>query len=179
MPTNRFAAETVRSLAAGGKELVAELLRCLRFYSRLPVPVLASEIDPYGPPDFATMPRAVPLAGAVIGAVGAIVLATGHALGLGAWLCAALAVASLTLATGAFHEDGLADTADGFGGGSTPERRLEIMKDSRIGSYGAAALILAYLLRVGCLAELILKLGPSGARSFLWPPSPAPPGSCL
>ena len=100
MPQRRFAAWP------GGKELVAELLRCLRFYSRLPVPVLASEIDPYGPPDFATMPRAVPLAGAVIGAVGAIVLATGHALGLGAWLCAALAVASLTLATGAFTRMG-------------------------------------------------------------------------
>jgi adenosylcobinamide-GDP ribazoletransferase len=167
MPPNPFAGNAARSLAAGGKELLGELLRCLRFYSRLPVPVLASEIDPYGPPDFATMPRAVPLAGAIIGAVGALVLAAGYGLGFGAWLCAALAVAALTLATGAFHEDGLADTADGFGGGATPERRLEIMKDSRIGSYGGAALILAYLLRVGCLAELIVKLGPFGAAAAL------------
>jgi adenosylcobinamide-GDP ribazoletransferase len=157
----------VRSLVASGKEFLSEVLRCLRFYSRLPVPVLASEIEPYGPPDFATMPRAVPLAGAIIGAFGALVLATAHALGFGAWLCAALAVASLTLATGAFHEDGLADAADGLGGGATPERRLDIMKDSRIGSYGGAALILAYLLRIGCLAELIAKLGPFGAAAAL------------
>jgi adenosylcobinamide-GDP ribazoletransferase len=167
MTPNRFAEQTVRSLTAGGKELLGELLRCLRFYSRLPVPVLASELDPYGQPSFATMPRVVPLAGAVIGVAGALVLLAAHGLGFGTWLCALLAVAMLTLATGAFHEDGLADTADGFGGGATPERRLEIMKDSRIGTYGAAALILVYLLRIVCVAELLARLGPLGAMAAL------------
>jgi len=143
MTPERSPERPVHSLAAGGRQVLRDLLRCLRFYSRLPVPVLASEIDPYGPPDFATMPRVAPLAGAVIGCVGALMLLAAFALGFGAWLCAAFAVAVLTLATGAFHEDGLADAADGFGGGSTPERRLEIMKDSRIGAYGGAALILA------------------------------------
>jgi adenosylcobinamide-GDP ribazoletransferase len=57
--------------------------------------------------------------------------------------------------TGALHEDGLADCADGFWGGHTPERRLEIMKDSRIGSYGAVALMLALLARWSALAALM------------------------
>ena len=60
----------------------------------------------------------------------------------------ALAVTALALTTGAFHEDGLADSADGLFGGQTPERRLEIMKDSRVGSYGAIAIGLSLLLRV-------------------------------
>jgi adenosylcobinamide-GDP ribazoletransferase len=151
--------------AAGLRRHYADLLKCLRFYSRLPVPAPAWERDPYGPPDFATMPRAVPVAGAIIGAVGAAVLVAAQMLGLGTWVTAALAVASLTLVTGAFHEDGLADTADGFGGGSTPERRLEIMKDSRIGSYGGAALVLAYVLRIACLAELLARVGSLGAAT--------------
>jgi len=58
------------------------------------------------------------------------------------------------LVTGALHEDGLADAADGFGGGSTPERIFEIMKDSRIGSYGAVALILAIIIKLASLASL-------------------------
>ena len=151
--------------AAALRALYADLLKCLRFYSRLPVPAPAWEPDPYGPPDFATMPRMLPVAGAIIGAVGAAALVGAQMLGLGAFVAAALAVASLTLVTGAFHEDGLADTADGFGGGSTPERRLEIMKDSRIGSYGGAALVLAYVLRVACLAELLARLGTLGAAA--------------
>jgi adenosylcobinamide-GDP ribazoletransferase len=78
-----------------------------------------------------------------------------------------LAIAALTITTGAFHEDGLADSADGLFGGATPERRLEIMKDSRIGSYGAAALILAFLLRVSLLAALAERAGAVGAAAAL------------
>ena len=65
-----------------------------------------------------------------------------------------LSLVAPVLVTGALHEDGLADAADGFGGGSTPERVLEIMKDSRIGSYGAVALILAILTKLATLASL-------------------------
>lgn len=160
-----------RPAAAGGRELLkallSELLRCLRFYSRLPAPALPWESDPHGAPDLRSMPRVLPLAGALIGLVGALVLIVAQALGLGAWLSAALAVAALTLATGAFHEDGLADTADGFGGGATPERRLAIMRDSRIGTYGAAALVLAYALRIACLAELTVRLGPAAGAAAI------------
>ncbi len=66
------------------------------------------------------------------------------------------AVAVMVVITGAFHEDGLADSADGLWGGHTPERRVEIMRDSRIGTYGSAALVLSLLLRVALLAPLPL-----------------------
>jgi adenosylcobinamide-GDP ribazoletransferase len=65
-----------------------------------------------------------------------------------------LSVAATVLLTGALHEDGLADAADGFGGGATPERVLEIMRDSRIGSYGAVALVLAIITKLASLASL-------------------------
>src|ERR1700735_5265271 len=63
--------------------------------------------------------------------------------------------AALVVATGALHEDGLADVADGFGGGATRARKLEIMRDSRIGAYGAIAIALALILRVGALAAAL------------------------
>ena len=69
-----------------------------------------------------------------------------------------LAVAVMVLITGAFHEDGLADSADGLWGGWTPERRVEIMRDSRVGTYGACALVLSLLLRVALLAPLPLEV---------------------
>jgi len=68
----------------------------------------------------------------------------------------------MTVTTGAFHEDGLADTADSFGG-ATRERRLAIMRDSLIGSFGASALILAFALRIGAVAGLATRLDPLAA----------------
>jgi len=73
---------------------------------------------------------------------------------IGALLGGALAVAALTLATGALHEDGLADLVDGFGGGRDREAKLTIMRDSRLGTFGAAALALALIARVGAIAAL-------------------------
>ncbi len=70
------------------------------------------------------------------------------------WVAASLSTAFSVLLTGAFHEDGLADLADGLGGALERERALEIMKDSRIGSFGALALVLALLLKVALLALL-------------------------
>ena len=69
-------------------------------------------------------------------------------------LAAAVAVTALALVTGAFHHDGLADMADGFGGGWTVEQRLEIMKDSRLGTYGATALVCVILIEVMALASI-------------------------
>jgi adenosylcobinamide-GDP ribazoletransferase len=97
---------------------------------------------------------AFPMAGVVVGVIGAVVYALAHKLGLPAWPAAALAVAATMLVTGCLHEDGLADTADGFGGGQTREQKLEIMHDSRIGVYGVCALTMSLLLRVGALASL-------------------------
>jgi adenosylcobinamide-GDP ribazoletransferase len=98
--------------------------------------------------------RAVPLVGAVIGAIGAGVYIAAHRLGLGPVMAALLAVAATALLTGALHEDGLADFADGCGGGRDRARRLAIMRDSRIGTYGVLALGLTTALRVTALAIL-------------------------
>src|SRR6202046_1868412 len=85
----------------------------------------------------------------IFGLSGAIVYGIVHRLGLPPWPAAALSVAATMLATGCLHEDGLADTADGVGGGHTREQKLDIMRDSRIGTYGVCALAMSLLLRVG------------------------------
>ena len=110
---------------------------------------------------FAEALRALPLAGAAIGAIGALALTLSRALGLSPLVAAALGVAALVLVTGGLHEDGLADVADGFGGGATRERKLEIMRDSRLGSYGgigARSFAPAARLRAG-----------GARRAFDWP----------
>jgi adenosylcobinamide-GDP ribazoletransferase len=123
----------------------------LQYFTRLPTPTLRDF-------DLAWLSQSVryfPVAGWVIGAIGAIAL----------WVCAQalpmplaalLALAATVAATGAFHEDGLADTFDALGGHVPRERALEIMRDSRIGTYGAAALGIALLLRWQALAALPL-----------------------
>ena len=136
---------------------------CIRFYSRLPVPALRGEADPHAAPDFRTVPRALPFAALIIALPAALVLLGAAAAGLGGLLSAMLAIATLAVTTGALHEDGLADSADGLFGGRTPERRLEIMKDSRLGSYGALAMGLVLLLRVAALALVLDRLGPVAA----------------
>jgi len=101
-----------------------------------------------------------PLVGAAIGAAGA-----GIALllqpPLSPFLAAAVATVSTVALTGAFHLDGLADTLDATGG-MTRERSLEIMRDSRIGSFGAAALALALIVRVAAIAQLVSAGGALG-----------------
>ena len=122
----------------------------LIFLTRLPLKH-AGEISGR---DLARATRVNPVVGAIIGAVGAAAFWTASALGLPALLCGLLAVAATILLTGAFHEDGLADVADGFGGGWQREQKLEIMRDSRVGTYGATALILTVALRSAALAAL-------------------------
>jgi adenosylcobinamide-GDP ribazoletransferase len=92
--------------------------------------------------------------GLAVSTIGAAVYWLGHALGVPPFAAAVWALAATILTTGALHEDGLADTADGFGGGSTPERKLEIMRDSRIGCYGTLALVLAVTTRAATIAAL-------------------------
>ena len=96
---------------------------------------------------------AFPIAGILVGVIGAVVYGLAHRIGLPPWPAAALSVAATLAATGCLHEDGLADTADGFGG-ATPERKLEIMRDSRIGTFGLCALVMSLLIRTSALASL-------------------------
>lgn len=138
------------------KTLLADIGCCIGFYTRLPVP------DPRAR-DFAAAQWAAPVAGAIVGLAVGLTLWLTHGLGLPATLAAAVALTAGTLLTGALHEDGLADVADGFGGGGSRERKLEIMKDSRLGSYGAIALILSLLARWSALAAL----AGSGAFSMI------------
>ena len=140
---------------------------CLRFWSRLPVPLLPGETDAHAIPDFREVPRALPFASLVIAAPAALVTLGAGLAGLSGFVVAALALTALALTTGAFHEDGLADTADGLFGGHTAERRLEIMKDSRIGSYGALALGLSLLLRASLIAMILDRSGAWAAAATL------------
>ena len=102
--------------------------------------------------------RYFPLIGLLVGLASAGVFWSASQVWGGA-LPALLAIAVGVLITGAFHEDGLADTFDGLGGGGTPERRLEIMKDSRIGTYGALGLGLVLALKAAALTDLPPALG--------------------
>jgi adenosylcobinamide-GDP ribazoletransferase len=114
-----------------------DLAACIRFFSRLPLPRLGKWDDPAALPAFQRMARAAPLAGVLVALPAALV---GLLLGFTALPHLAIGLlmtGALAAVTGGLHEDGLADVADGFFGGHTPERRLEIMKDSRIGSFGA------------------------------------------
>lgn len=131
------------------RDWLGEVFACLGFFTRLPVP--AYRLEPGG---FGRALWAAPLAGIVPALAGAIVLAIGEGLDLPMLASAGLALTVLLLLTGALHEDGLSDVADGFGGGTTRERKLEIMKDSRVGTYGVAALVLSLLLRASLMAAL-------------------------
>ena len=127
-----------------------DIADALRFFTRLPLPQRGA-----APLDMTRIAWAAPVAGAAVGLIAAAVLAATQILRLPELVSAGLATAALIAATGAMHEDGLADAADGFGGGSTRAQKLEIMRDSRIGAYGAFALALALILRVGALAAAL------------------------
>ena len=126
---------------------LADVRTAIGLLTRLPVPGRAASGNRGGA-------WAWPVAGLAVGAIGALAGSLALAVGLGAGVAAALCIGTQVIATGAMHEDGLADVADGFWGGWTRVRRLEIMKDSRIGTYGVLALVLAVLLRWLALTAL-------------------------
>lgn len=124
-------------------------LTAVQFFTRIPVPASVG----HSATQLNQAARYFPMVGLLVGALCAGVL----------WLCAqvlplslavGLSIAAGILITGAFHEDGLSDFTDGLGGGYTTEKALAIMKDSRIGAYGAIALILVLLLKYQALLEL-------------------------
>ena len=132
------------------RDRLDELILAATLLTRIPMP-------PARNGDSAALGRAVwayPIVGAVVGGIGAFAFASLSALGVSAGPASWAALAAMILTTGCFHEDGLADFWDGIGGGHTIERKLEIMRDSRIGSYGGAALILSLGLRSTAIVAL-------------------------
>jgi adenosylcobinamide-GDP ribazoletransferase len=135
-----------------GSPLLADFYLCLGFFTRLPFPSVASRSEPPSLADFSRAVRMLPVAGGLVGALAAIAMAAASRFGFPPPLAAPLAICALVLLGGAMHEDGLADCADGFFGGATRERKLDIMQDSRIGTFGAVALVLSLYLRAASLA---------------------------
>jgi adenosylcobinamide-GDP ribazoletransferase len=134
------------------------LAAAFTFMTRLPLGCFAS----HGESDLRASAAYFPVVGIVVGAVGGAAYAIGQAI----WptlVAVLLSMAATVFMTGAFHEDALADTFDGFGGGRTPERVLEIMKDSRIGSYALVGVVLVLAMKFGAL----FSIGASGASSHL------------
>ena len=135
--------------------LRADLLAAFQLLTRLPVAAVGGWIGgAREAPDLRRMVWAFPVVGAVVGLAGGLVYWLVQGIGASAMVAAIFALAATALVTGAMHEDGLADMADGFGGGATRERKLEIMRDSRIGSYGVIALVLSLALRIAALTAL-------------------------
>lgn len=128
------------------RRAISGIAGALRLLTRLPMPV--SDAIP-GP----GAAWAWPLAGAVVGSLAALVGVL--ALPLGPGIAAGLVLGAQAMMTGAMHEDGLADTVDGFWGGWDRARRLEIMKDSHIGTYGVMALIVVSLIRWSAVSALL------------------------
>jgi adenosylcobinamide-GDP ribazoletransferase len=136
-------AETVKSL-------LADMRMAISLSTRIPV---APEVG-VAEGDIARASWAFPVAGVLVGFVGAIVYWLAIRMHLQPEPAAMLALAATILVTGAMHEDGLADAADGFGGGKTRDDKLAIMRDSRIGTFGACALIVSIILRWSSLAAI-------------------------
>jgi len=136
------------------------------FLTRLPVRATND-----GLPALGGAAWAFPLVGLGIGLVAGVVYGVASGFGLTGWLAAVFAVTAQIALTGALHEDGLADVADGFGGGKDKPAKLAIMRDSRIGAFGVVALVLTLAARIGAIAALadsiavIAALMVSGAAS--------------
>jgi len=130
-------------------QFAADVRVALLFCTRLPIPNAAPVIGA----DIARAGWAFPVAGAIVGLIAAGVYWLAGLAGLPSLPAAGLTVAATLVVTGCLHEDGLADVADAFGG-HTRERRLEIMRDSRVGTYGACALSMSLLLRAAALASI-------------------------
>ncbi|RFC68139.1 MULTISPECIES: adenosylcobinamide-GDP ribazoletransferase [Mesorhizobium] len=137
------------------RSIMSDLAIALVFFTRLPLPHF--EIPGR---KLADALWAAPIVGMMVALAGGVAYTLGHAMGINEGVAAAITLAVTMFATGCLHEDGLADTADAFGGGRTIARKLEIMRDSRIGTYGAAALVMSVLLRWTSLASL-----PGGASA--------------
>jgi len=136
---------------------IADIRAAVTFLTRFPVGGRHRALD--------ACAWAFPIAGIAVGVAGGAVFWLAGWAGLPPWIAAFLTLTATALVTGALHEDGLADAADGLGAGGTVDRKLEIMRDSRIGGYGALALILATGIKAAAFASLIPGL--TGAAAIL------------
>ena len=140
------------------------------FFTRIPVAAPAGHVE-----RLAAAAWAFPLVGAGIGGIAAFAFLLVQLLGLGDWPAAVLAVLAGMALTGALHEDGLADTADGLIGGHDRDQRLAIMRDSRHGTFGVVAIVFSVMLRAAALARvgeaihagLALIAAHAGSRAIL------------
>lgn len=130
---------------------VTQLWLAFVMLTRLPLPRLPEDAFSQG----ARAVWAYPLVGLCIGGVAALVGQLAFVAGLPVIGAAALVLCTMMLMSGAMHEDGLADLFDGFWGGTTPARRLEIMRDSQIGTYGVLALVMVGILRLSAMTVLL------------------------
>ena len=133
------------------RQLGNEVVVAFQFLTRIPMPSIGFEAD-----SLSRATKFFPVVGLVVGS-GAVLLQKLLMFHLSRQLAALVVLVYLVLTTGCLHEDGLADTADGLGGGRTKDQILAIMKDSRIGSYGATALALSLLARYLLLASLPME----------------------
>jgi adenosylcobinamide-GDP ribazoletransferase len=131
-------------------EWLDDFRTAVAFLTRLPMP----HPDGATPQNFVRAHRMFPVVGALIGAaVGLLCLGLRY-VGVPDLAAAALALGGSAILTGALHEDGLADVADGFGGGRNLESKLEIMRDSRLGTYGAVVLLVSFAAKLSALATI-------------------------
>lgn len=140
--------------------LFAEAHLAFVFLTRLPLPRLS---DAAARAPLSAAAWAFPLVGLAVAGLATLALWGADALGVAPTASALVGLAVTAWLTGALHEDGLADTADGFGGGHDRERKLAIMRDSRIGSYGVLALLVSLGLRWTALVTLLEAAGPLAA----------------
>ena len=120
---------------------LSDILIALSLLTRIPVNLDHQDVDERAKQ--ATW--AYPLVGALIGAFAALIANIANFFGLPFSICAILSLITMAIITGGMHEDGLSDAADGLWGGKNKDSILTIMKDSRIGSFGAIALILVII----------------------------------
>ena len=125
------------------------IFTALMFYSRIPVPKSTG----YSDEQLNKATRYFPLVGIIVGSIGALVFVGVHHF-LSVHISVLAAMITMILVTGAFHEDALSDFCDGFGGGYTKEKILSIMKDSRIGTYGAVGLVMLLLSKFVLISEI-------------------------
>lgn len=131
------------------KSEVRIFFTALMFYTRIPCPSFTDHSEEY----LNKATRYFPLIGWIVGAAAALTIYLLHLI-LPLSVCVVLSLLTSVLVTGAFHEDGLADVCDGFGGGWTSTKILDIMKDSRVGTYGVVGLMIVFMLKLSSTLEL-------------------------
>lgn len=141
--------------------LIENIIMGVRFFSRLSI-----SRRPHEPPRLNRMVLMLPVAGLIIAFLPFLVMVGFGYVGASPLFSAAIGIAAYVMITGAMHEDGLADSADGLFGASTPKRRLEIMKDSHVGAFGVMAIVLSLILRIAAVEALLSVNELNGA--LLW-----------